>query len=448
MKLTIEKLNLDSFAINEGNRTVAYVTPQGYIDWLLISPDDEGRLITKLEVETHLSHTLGLKMVLHTAAPSGENRHTRIAHEILEDGTKVRLVGESSDVAGQWKIDCEAVLSLNPATRRFEWAFQTAMTCVAAAPVLLGGVEFNNVYPGRAGRCMLFEPGKEFDKTIMVDKEGAVWKFPHQHALHYTVKIRDLKFAEGTMGGFFGSKMNPVVIVEKSTMPQLDWGICDMYYDLHCCARCEEPVAPGTTHRWTYTIKYLDEKEAAVFERKAKAVPITAEDYRHYDIPRLGLGRNEFKNPLGIDRPDDGSYFRGFNAAKAWDKRGGPDGMGALTITNEEAQETVWSAEPPTVVPTGTTLRITARVKTEGVEGKGMFIRVRPHRFHWRPEPHVEWTAPLESVPVTGTTQGWVEVNVPEMVTPKEIVDRLVWIDVILDGKGKARLSDVNVELK
>ena len=446
MKLTIAKLNLDAFAINEGNRTVAYVTRHGYIDWLLISPDDEGTLLSHLDVETHLSYTLGLKMLLCSPHPEMGTMLT-ITHDILDDGTKVRLVGESTDTQGLWKDRHIATLSLNPQTRRFEWAFQTEMTCIASAPVTLQWLEFNNVYPGKAGRCMLYEKEKEFDRTLMVDKAGTVWNFPHQHAMHYTVKIQTLSFAEGAMAGFFGSVMNPVVVIEKSTL-EPDWAICDMFYDLHCGARTPSPIAPGTTHRWTYTVKYLDQKEAEALERKARALPMTAADYQRHHYPRLALGQNDFKTPIGIDRYDDGSCFVVAPPTKVWDKQTGPKGKGSLRITNETAQETAWSAAPPSIVPPGTKLRLTALVKAQDVEGKGMFLRFRAHRYLWRPTPHVEWSAPLESPSVNGTTQDWVQVTTPEMVTPKELVDGLVWIDVVLDGKGTAWLADVGVELQ
>ena len=444
MKLTIAKLNLDSFAINEGNRTVAFVTPQGNIDWLLVSLDDEGKLITELAVETHLSYTLGLKMLLNHPTPCPES--TTISSEILDNGTKVRLVGESVDKKGLWKGRHEAILSLNPVNRRFEWSFKSDLVCLAKEPVKLTWMEYNNVYPSKAGLCMLYEPQKEFDATLMTDKDGTVWKFPHQHSMHYGRKIRALNFAEGTMCGFFGSTMNPVVTVTKSPL-EPEWGICDMYYDLHCCSRTPEPIAPGAEFHWEYTVKYLDEKEAALLERKARAIPMEADDYRKHHYPRLALGQNDFKDPIGIDRYDDASCFRPDPPVKVWDKQMGTKGKGSLRITNETEKETFWRAAPPAVIPPGTKLRLTGLVKTDGVAGKGMFIRFRFFRWVWRPTPHVEWGAVMESNAVSGT-QDWVQVTTPEALTPHELVDNMVNIDVVLDGKGVAWLSDVGVELQ
>ena len=52
----------------------------------------------------------------------------------------------------------------------------------------------------------------------------------------------------------------------------------------------------------------------------------------------------------------------------------------------------------------------------------------------------------LESTPVTGTTKDWVRIEVPALTVPKEHIDYLVWIDLVLDGKGVGWLTDVDVD--
>ena len=49
---------------------------------------------------------------------------------------------------------------------------------------------------------------------------------------------------------------------------------------------------------------------------------------------------------------------------------------------------------------------------------------------------------------MTGTTDDWVQVATPELTVPKEHFDYLVWIDVVLDGKGIGWLTDVDVNLQ
>ena len=100
---------------------------------------------------------------------------------------------------------------------------------VADEPVEVPWIEYNNVYPFGTGRCMLFAPDKRFDRTLMVDKHRVVWHFPHQHCMHYSAKIRQLHFADGTLAGFFEEDFNPVVMVEESSLPP-DWAICGCRY--------------------------------------------------------------------------------------------------------------------------------------------------------------------------------------------------------------------------
>ena len=87
-------------------------------------------------------------------------------------------------------------------------------------------------------------------------------------------------------------------------------------------------------------------------------------------------------------------------------------------------------------------------VKTTGVEGSGVFIRLRYHTFVWHPTPHVEWARTLQSEPVSGTTDGWVAISVPPLEVPEKEFDYLIWFDVVLNGKGTAWVTDVEVDLQ
>ncbi|MCX7934901.1 MAG: hypothetical protein N3A66_06540, partial [Planctomycetota bacterium] len=340
-----------------------------------------------------------------------------------------------------------AEISLDAETGRYRWYLSAVLRSMASAPMALKWLEYTNVYPAGTGRCMLFTPQKRYDRTILTAADGQAWEFPHQHTLHYTVKINDLSFAVGSLGGFFLEELNPVVIVQEATMPP-DWAICDMYYDLHCGARPAGEIAPGAEHRFIAEIKYLDRQEAEPLVQRARRVPITAEDYRRYHFPRLALGRNDFSAVIGIDRADDASAFRVEPPEKTWDRNIGAAGKGALRLYNATAKETVWSAAPPTQIPAQHRLRLAALAKTEGVEGKGLFLRVRYHTFVWRPQPHVEWVKTLESEPLRGTTREWQAIEVPALEVPAEHFDYLIWIDVVLDGRGTAWLTDMDVDLQ
>jgi hypothetical protein len=263
--------------------------------------------------------------------------------------------------------------------------------------------------------------------------------------MHYTRKISPLTFAVGTLGGFFLEDLNPcVTVLESALMP--DWAICDMYYDLHCGLRTAGPLAPGQELRVKARIHYLGYDEGKKLLDKAQSLPYTADDYRTHFAPRLALGKNAILDPVCIDGYEDASCFRQAPPVCVWDRETGPRDKGSLRISNPERKETVWSAVPPTQIPNQRKLNISGIIKTEGVEGKGMFIRIRYHTFVWHPEPHVEWVRTLESRPVTGT-RDWTRVTVPELEVPEEEFDYLIWFDVVLDGKGTGWLSDIDIDL-
>ena len=434
------------YTVNDRGRTVALVTSQGYIDWLLRSPMQDGPLIESIVKETHLSYTLGLKMLL--ISPQLTEKLTSFSYRLEENGQRLVLIGRSESDDGSFVSDHTATLHSDEQGARYEWSFETAVTCTASQPVERSWVEYNNIYPGKAGRCALFAPSKEYTCTLLVDRDGVIWQFPHQHLLHYSHKIGQLNFEVGTMAGFFGEPTgSPVVIVQDSTM-EPDWAICDMYYDLHCGARPHGPFEPGQEEHFRYVVKYLSAPESDGCLARSRPIPIAEDDWATHTYPRLELGMNSFSQPVGIDRPDDASGFRPSPPTMVWDREVGHSEKGSLRITAKRPQETVWSASPPSQIPCQNKLHITGMVKTQNVEGKGMFIRVRYHTFVWHPEPHVEWPVTLESPAVSGTTAGWVRVTVPELHVPKEEFDYLVCIDVILDGKGTAWLTDVDIDLE
>ena len=99
------------------------------------------------------------------------------------------------------------------------------------------------------------------------------------------------------------------------------------------------------------------------------------------------------------------------------------------------------------MIPPGTNLGITGMVKTEGVAGKGVYLRVRYFTFDWHPQPHVEWVRDLESAPVAGTTDGWAQVTVPSLRVEDTELDYLISLEVVLEGQGIAWITDVDIDL-
>lgn len=464
-RFEVEPIAQDCWLIHDRGRTVATVSSQGYIDWLLRSPMEPGPRLTRLRKEAHLSYVLGLKLQLAPPHPGCEMAGK--SFEPLEDASALRIIGDSRTPDGRFTARTLATLRADAGGARYFWDCRTTFTSIAREPVTLEGVEFNNIYPGKAGRCFLFAPEKEYRWTLMVDRAGVVWRFPHQHLMHYGQKIAAMSFSaqadapaglpDAGLAGFFGETTgSPVVIVRKASHAP-DWGICDMYYDLHCMARTPKPIAPGGQLDFEYTVKYLSRAESDALLARAKPVPVTDEDRQRHLYPRLELGANGFLREVDIAGVDDASGFRPAPPARVWDRQVGHTGKGSLRLHNDTPGENVWSAEPPTQIPSRKTLRITAMARTRDVTGKGVYLRVRYHTYHWRPTPHVDWPVTLTSNAVTGTTdpadgkagsaEGWVRLTLPPLEVPEEHFDYLIWFDVILEGTGTAWVTDVDVDL-
>jgi hypothetical protein len=445
-------LGENCYVVNDRGRTVATISSQGYIDWLLRSPMQEGPLVKSIRKETHMCYTRGLKILLVTPTP--KTRLCELSYDVEKEGTCVALRGRGRSEEDRFESETVARLSVSSDGARYEWDLRTRLTCISATsqhckrnPQSEDWIEFNNVYPGEAGKCMAFASRKEYECTLMRDRDGVVWRFPHQHQLHYRAKIQELNFSAGTVAGFFGEETgSPVVIIEESSL-EPDWAICDMYYDLHCGARPEGPLEPGESVDFRYRIKYLGGDESADLLSVARDIPISEEDRRAHNYPRLDLGFNDFTSSVNVDRPDEGNAFKTNPPQLVWDRQQGHSAKGSLRITNTVSEETVWPSMPPNQMPPGHELNISGMMKTKGVSGKGAFIRLRYHVFQWHPEPHIEWVETLESPPVDGTTNGWVPVQVPPLDIKEEHFDYLVWIDFVLDGEGKAWLTDMDLDL-
>jgi hypothetical protein len=162
----------------------------------------------------------------------------------------------------------------------------------------------------------------------------------------------------------------------------------------------------------------------------------------------LNFSRSADDTRVQIDGYDDAAGFRPRPPVKVWDREEGHRKRGSLRITNEADEPVVWTAEPPVQVPSKHEILFKGRIKTKDVQGKGAFLRIRYFRFDWRPEPHTVWVETLESEPVTGTSDGWVEFEVPPLRVPEEHFDYLIAIDYVLDGKGVAWLTDVDIDLR
>ena len=444
----IENIGNSCHSINDGDKTVAVLSSQGIIDWLLRYTDIEGEKITELKKEPHLSYINGIKIELPNITPA--TQLVSVDFVIAEDGSAVTINAQSESPDKNFISLTTATLYVKENGVNYEWHLKSVLAYNGNEKYELKDIEYNNVYPHGVGRCMLFEREKLYSHTLLQDADGVFWDFPHQHAMHYGGKINEVKAQGGKIGGFFGEPCPDgctiVQVVDGNAIT--NWGICDMYYDLHCLA----VVPNGTFNKgekieMEYIVTNLFPDDANALLRTAKKLPVSDENIEYYDYPSIHLGFNSCAERVNIAGMDDSSYFRPNPPVKVWDKSVGISQKGSLRITNDSAQETIWGIEPPTQIPEESTLNITAYIKTEDVKGKGAYIRMNYFTFVWHPTPHCEWEEPLVTEPINGTSD-WVKVTLPELKVPKEHFDYLINLELILDGEGVAWFTDFDLDLK
>ena len=446
----IVSLGNNRHIINDHGRTVALISRQGYVDWLLRSPSDQGPLYKSIVKDTHFGYTLGLKM--HMVPPTIQTvkgyEHIELMGLALtkEAPDRLRIVAESC--SANFRGVTTAVLTTDSTGSRYEWHYETVITNTSDEGRELTAMEYQNIMPGMAGKCFLFGDKKEYRWTLITGADGTIWRFPHQHNMHYGRKLEPIRYATGTMGGFFGQPGgSPVITIDYADL-EPHWSICDMYYDLHVIVRPPgRPIAAGESMRFVYRVQYLSDSESERLVAASKPVPVTAADFAEWLAPRVELGLNKFTDSVGIDREDYCSQFRLKLPTRAWDREVGCAAKGSLRITHEKSENTVWVCEPPSAIPAGHTLRIRAKVRTQGVTGKGASVFVSMFQWQWEPKAVCLDLNHLASSPLSGTGD-WTEVVLDPLVVPLDIFDAEAIIGVSLDGEGVAWITDLDLDLK
>ena len=437
------------YTINDRGRTVAIISFEGAIDWLLKSPQDSGPLITEIVKDQHLAYTQGFRLCLVPPSVGGDGKQMEtLTHRLEEGGSRLVLTLDSKGHDGTMTGKVTATLCTNQSGSNYEWHMHSQITNVCGKDLDLTRLEFDNVYPGQAGRGYLCERTKEYRWTLLKDRDGTVWRFPHQHVLHYCRKLADLQYANGSWAGFFGEPDGSPVVVVDDCDEEPFWDMCQMYYDVHCRCRLHAPFEAGQTINYVHRVAYLSNAESQKLIALSKPIPVTDEDWRDNDHPRLGLGLNSFDRVADIAGEDQGSAFRTEPPVMVWDREVGCRTKGSLRITNDKPVMTPWGGLPPTVMPGNCILRVRAKIKTRDVVGKGAYVRLLPYDWAFEPHPHEECLPPLCSIPVNGTTDGWVEVQVPALTRTKQQPDTCLWVHFILDGQGTAWLTDLDIDLQ
>ena len=103
------ELGNQCFAINDRGRTIATVTSQGYIDWMLTGVEQPGPLITAMRKETHLGYIFGLKLVLFNISPTTDIAAVEYTTE--DQGTRLVLKTQCKSPDGKFTSTTSAALA-------------------------------------------------------------------------------------------------------------------------------------------------------------------------------------------------------------------------------------------------------------------------------------------------------------------------------------------------
>ena len=329
------------YAIDDGEKTIATISSQGVVDWLLRTPRDEGHLVELLRKETSLDHTLGVKIELKSQHPKGFLRTLEITPSADGQSIHHKATGETADGAYQSVCDYDLRVEGKGDASRYYWDLAMTIQYVGKEPRLLMDkrpdrqpfLEFTNVYPGKTGRGMFFAKEKEYTHTLISDVDDVVWSFPHQAKWHYGAHLRALQLKVGTFGAFAGFSEGALktTVLESNLVPT--WGICDMYKDLHCSAFAPKTVQPGESFFYRCRIEFVSVAETDALLQKARLIPVTEEIRQRFaDVVRFDPGNNSFSNPVYIDRPDETSSFHPSPPEKIWVRRTGLDGQGRAAV--------------------------------------------------------------------------------------------------------------------
>jgi len=455
MKFSLRTINLDCVAIDgQAGNTVALVTRQGWVDWLLREPGQPGERVTAIDKETHLGNVRGLKfnlVIQHPFTVALEPPQVTLA----EDGCKVVLFCRSAPADRSFLGEHRAELVLSTKTGRYEWHHHTRLERTASEPLRIFYIEYNNILPANTGGRFLCERTKKFDRCLLQDRDGVIWEFPHQHVLDSWLIGRPgqerlpmpQRGGPGCWGGFFGEAFNPIVTLDTSDGEPC-WGVCDAYYDFHCCTRQPDPLPPGKSWNWRYRIHYLSAAEAKPLLANVRRLPVSEADWKARGGARFGLGFNDFRGPARLDGFDEASAFIPDGRNLFWNRSGGPDGNGVVKMVATGPGELIWQAavRNPTQMPAASRLRIRGKMRVEGA-GR-MFFRLRPHIFDWRPQPRVDWLPVVCSRPLGDTGGGWVDFEVPAFERTVAQVDTELEIELVFEGAGTGCMSSLDVILE
>jgi hypothetical protein len=428
------------WAVDHGGRTIAIVSPNGLVDWLAAVPAVAPPALERAGKGPHLGLVRGVKFELHVPH---RTEARRIEATVEADGATLRIVAEGASDDGCWVSTTIADLRLADGAYRWELTSRLRNASGAHLAAASGGegLEYNNVLPAGCFPGFLAPQGKRYSATLLTDRDGTCWRFPHQHLMHYTTSghIPALAFAPGSVGGFFGEDGAVVVEVTRADAPPT-WAICDMYWDLHCQALTAGTVAPGGEVRFDYRIRHLDAAESRRRLAASHPLAVDGRDRARFRGVAIAPGRNRLEHLVPIDTTSQLPALR-LGHGRLWHPAlTGVDG-GAVELSGSGDRSSVWTLEPPQPLPSGHRLGVRARVQTTG-ECRARLRLIR-RSWEWAPTAGFVIHERRESVDLAAA--GWETIEVASVTAGADDRDHEMILELVATGAGSARFSAIEL---
>jgi len=315
--------------------------------------------------------------------------------------------------------------------------------------------EYLNMLPSRY--CDMSGPVPRFEMTwdsmVYRDAAGRLVRIPSAHL--FCSGLFDIRFAErNAFFAYMGPEHSQVIELLGETPRTTVAHICWAAYDVHVKY---VPVMLQRRYRAHYRIvRYAPDRRRAILAEATDYKP-TAVDLEHNNRPTIKMGEAcRFDRGFDYAGADESSFWIDFGdvAATRWSRGGGADGTGSLITQSDEPVLAGWRvigsqvAQHLQVAP-GRRYEITARVRTENLRGKGVWIR-----YAFQEDWFVRQRGPIAIEGLTGAngavvseavtgTSDWTTVTLTTPATPAKATN--IELVIFHDGAGTSEVDSFHI---
>lgn len=297
-----------------------------------------------------------------------------------------------------------------------------------------GGGEFCNYYPHGVGD--LRPDVDRYDRLIWQEPDGSL----KAHRLSFPVQQPGpINLSPTAMVGYVDEEWGSPLVLFESCSPPAKIAVCHCWFDSHLI--WTEPAdMEGPPYHYRAKLKgyWLDAKESAELIAKAELAALEPFANRWNNMIPIQMGRvNDLEERIDLANGPVKVFYIVMGSGMSYDTKTGHSGNHSILFSRGVSTRLLG---PELMVTPGKQLKISAWVKTEGVEGEGFYLETGFQR--WLPTGLKNLGDLYQSNKLTGTND-WTKLEIPLPVTPAKTNFLRGRINFVLKGKGKAWVDDV-----